>query len=97
MVITLGADLESALNNMAREQGVATEALAFEVLRERLLAPSFEIQPRDAWERQLLGAASDCGTALSHAAVSSEGVYEQCPTCSSLSIPRARERNSSRE
>ncbi|MCI0456961.1 MAG: hypothetical protein L0Z62_08280 [Gemmataceae bacterium] len=76
MVITLGPDLESALNDLARKQGVAPEVLALNALRERFLAPALRIQPRDEWERRLLGAATDCGVALSHEAVSSEGLYE---------------------
>ena len=34
------------------------------------------IQPGDEWERRLLTAATDCGVALSHEALSSEGLYE---------------------
>lgn len=32
--------------------------------------------PRDEWERRLRAIAIDCGTSLSDAAVSSEGIYE---------------------
>ncbi len=76
MVITLEADLESALNDLASKQGVAPEILVLNALRERFLAPTLRVQPRDEWERRLLGAATDCGVALSHEAVSSEGLYE---------------------
>jgi len=76
MVISLGSDLESALNDAARQQGVAPEILALNALREQFLAPALRLQPRDEWERHLLGAASDCGIALSNEAVSSEGLYE---------------------
>jgi hypothetical protein len=76
MVITLGPDIESALNDQARKQGIAPELLALNALRERFLAPSGALEPRDDWERRLLGAATDCGVALSHEAVSSEGLYE---------------------
>ena len=76
MVITLGPELETALTDLARKQGVAPEALALEALRERFLAPALAIQPRDEWERRLLAAATDCGVSLSHEAVSSEGLYE---------------------
>jgi hypothetical protein len=76
MVITLGPDLESALNDLARQQGVAPEVLALNALRERFLAPALRVQPRDEWERRLLEAATDCGVALSHEAVGSEGLYE---------------------
>jgi hypothetical protein len=76
MVITLGPDLEAALNNIARQRGVAPEVLAVDALRERFLPPAQRLQPRDEWERRLLEAATDCGVALPHEAVSSEGLYE---------------------
>jgi hypothetical protein len=76
MVLTLGPDLEAALNELARRQGIAPEVLALNALRERFLASVSPIQPRDEWERRLLGAASDCGVSLPHEAVSSEGLYE---------------------
>ncbi len=76
MVITLGADLESALNDLARQQGVAPEVLALNALRERFLAPALRVQPRDEWERRLLGAATDCGVSLSDAALSREEMYD---------------------
>jgi hypothetical protein len=76
MVITLEPDLAAALNDQAHQQGVAPEVLALNALRERFLAPAVPVQPRDEWERRLLGAATDCGVALSHAAVGSEGLYE---------------------
>jgi hypothetical protein len=75
MTITLGPDLEAALNEQARRQGVAPEALAISVLRERLLTES-ALQPRDEWERGLLAAARDCGVSLPNSALSSEGLYD---------------------
>ena len=76
MVITLGPDLESALNDLAHKQGVAAEDLALKALRERFLAPAPPIKPRDEWERRLLEAATDCGVSLSNEALSSEGLYD---------------------
>jgi hypothetical protein len=73
MVITLGPELESALNEHARKRGIDAEVLALDILREQFLSPV--MQPRDEWERRLLEAASDCGTSLSHEAVSCEGLY----------------------
>ncbi len=54
MVITLGPDLETALNDAARKQGIAPEALALTALRERFLPSADQLQPRDEWERRLL-------------------------------------------
>ncbi len=75
MVITVGPDLEAALNDLARKQGVAPEELALQALRERFLAPALNA-PRDEWERRLRSAATDCGVSLSNEAVSSEGLYD---------------------
>lgn len=74
MLITLEPDLETALNELARQHGVAPEDLALTALRERFLAPPKRIQPRDEWERGLFAAATDCGVSLSNEAVSSEGL-----------------------
>jgi hypothetical protein len=76
MKITLGPDLEAALNDQARREGVTPEVLALNALRERFLGPGQQIQQRDEWERRLRSAATDCGVSLSNEAVSSEGLYE---------------------
>ncbi len=75
MVITLGPELEAALNEQARRQGVAPEVLALKALRERFLAAA-KLQPRDEWERGLLEAARDCGVSLPNSAFSSEELYD---------------------
>ena len=76
MVITIEPDIETALKDLARKQGVAPEVLALNALRERFVAPSLKVQPRDEWGRGLLAAASDCGVSLSNEAVSSEALYD---------------------
>jgi hypothetical protein len=75
MVIHLGPDLEAALNDLARKQGIAPEVLALNALRERFLGQP-PIQPRDEWERGLLGLAKDCGVSLSNEALSREELYD---------------------
>lgn len=75
MVITLDAELETALNEVARHKGVAPEALALNVLRERILEMAVLV-PRDEWERGLLEAATDCGVSLSNEALSREELYD---------------------
>jgi hypothetical protein len=75
MVITLGPDLEAALSEQAHRQGVTPEALALVALRERFL-PAAVPQPRDEWERRLLGLAKDCGVSLPDWAVSREALYD---------------------
>jgi hypothetical protein len=76
MVITLGPELETALNEAARQQGLAPEALALNVLRERFLATPSPLEPRDEWERGLLEAARPWGISLPDATLSSEGLYD---------------------
>ncbi len=75
MVITLEPELEAALKEQARRQGVAPEVLALNVLRERFLAAAV-IQPQDEWERRLLGLAKDCGVSLPDWALRREALYE---------------------
>ena len=75
MTLTLEVDLQAALNEQARRQGVAPEVLAVNALRERFLVAA-ALQPRDEWERGLLEAARDCGVSLPDSALSSEGLYE---------------------
>jgi hypothetical protein len=76
MVITLGPELEAALNEAARRHGLAPETLALNALRERFLGRAASLQPRDEWERGLLEAARDCGVSLPDSALSSEGLYD---------------------
>jgi hypothetical protein len=76
MVITVGAELETALNEHARQRGVSPHDLALEVLRSQFLAPMPPDTSGDDWVRRLRRVATDCGVALSDAAVGSEGLYE---------------------
>jgi hypothetical protein len=76
LVITLPAELEHALNALAREKGVNPEDLVIDVLRDRLGTPSRTIAPRDDWERLILQAGANCGVSLPDEALSSEGLYE---------------------
>jgi hypothetical protein len=76
MVITVQPDLEAALKELARKQGIPPQVLALQALRERFLRPTLPPVPRDDWERRLRSAASNCGVSLSNEAVSSEGQYD---------------------
>ena len=76
MVIKLNPELEVALNESARQQGVAPDALAISVLRERFLRSGASFAPQDEWERMLLGLATDCGVSLPDSALSSGSLYE---------------------
>ncbi len=76
MIITLGPELEAALNEAASQRGVAPEVLALHALRERFLGKASLLQPQDEWERSLLEAARDCGVSLPDSALSSEGLYD---------------------
>jgi hypothetical protein len=72
MVIKLNPELEAALNESARQQGVAPDDLAISVLRERFLRAGPPFAPRDEWERALLELATNCGVSLPNSAFSSE-------------------------
>jgi hypothetical protein len=76
MVVNLTPQLEAALTEQARQRGVAPEILALEALRDRYLPNVPPITPRDDWERELFGAALDCGVSVPDSALSSEGLYE---------------------
>lgn len=76
MVLTLGPELEAALNEHAQRQGVNPEVLALEALRDHFLAPAPTEESRDEWERRLRQVATDCGVSLPDAALSSEGLYD---------------------
>lgn len=76
MTITLGPELEAALNAVAQRHGMAPDVLALTVLRERFLPAAAAIQPQDEWERRLLGLARHCGVSLSDEALSREALYE---------------------
>jgi len=76
MVINLTPELESALAEQARQRGVASEVLALDALRERFLPKVLPLEPRDEWERGLLGLAKDCGVSLPDSAFRREAMYE---------------------
>jgi len=76
MVITLTPELEAALKEKSRQQGVAPEDLAVKALQERFLSSPDRL-PRDEWERGLLAAARHCGVSLPDSALSSEGIYDE--------------------
>ena len=76
MVITLPPDLEVALNELARREGVAPDGPALAAVRDRVIALTDAIQTLDEWERLVLQAGTNCGVSLPHTALSSEGLYE---------------------
>jgi hypothetical protein len=76
MVVTLTPQLEAVLSEQARRRGVAPEVLALDALRAHFLPVSAPLEPRDEWERRLLGLAKDCGVSLSDEALSREELYE---------------------
>jgi hypothetical protein len=75
MVVTVGPELESALKEQARRQGVTPEALVLNILRERFLAAA-PLEARDEWERGLLASARHWGISLPDSALSGEGLYD---------------------
>jgi hypothetical protein len=76
MTINLTPQLEAALSEHAKRRGVAPEVLALDALRDRFLPNASFIEPQDEWERNLFGAALDCGVSVPASALSSDGLYE---------------------
>ena len=76
MVVTLTPQLEAVLSEQAQRRGMAPEALALDALRQHFLPTPSPLEPRDEWERRLLGMAKDCGVSLSNEALSREEMYE---------------------
>ncbi len=80
LVIALPPELEGALNEPASQMGVAPEASVIDALRDRLGSQARAIEPRDARERLILQAGSNCGVSLPDGALSSAEPYESWPT-----------------
>ena len=76
MVINLAPELEAALNEQARQRGVAPDDLVQDTLRNRFLKSRLPLEPQDDWERRLFGAAVDCGVSVPDSALGSDGLYE---------------------
>jgi hypothetical protein len=76
MVIHVTAELETAIVEQARRRGVTPEALALDALRDRFIPKAPSVEPRDEWERNLFGAAIDCGVSVPDWALSRAGLYE---------------------
>lgn len=76
MVINLSPELEAALNELARKQGISLEELALNSLRERFLKPAKPFEPQDDWERKLLELGTDCGVSLPDEALGRDEIYD---------------------
>lgn len=76
MVINLTPQLEAAIREQAQRLEVTPEVLVLHTLRRQFLPNALPFEPQDEWERQLFGAAIDCGVSLPNSAVSSEGLYD---------------------
>jgi hypothetical protein len=76
MVLTVGPDLEAALSEQSRRQGISADRLALDALRRQFLSPAVAGESHEGWTARLRGAASDCGVSLPHEAVGSDGLYE---------------------
>jgi hypothetical protein len=76
MMITPDPELETALKEVARRQGIAPEILALKALRERFLASVPPIETSQDLEQRLRAVAQDCGVSLPHSALASDAFYE---------------------
>ena len=75
MVLELGPELEAAISDAARRQGVTAEKLAADTLRKQFTPPP-PFEPRDEWERQLLSLGTNCGVSLTNEQLSREEMYD---------------------
>jgi len=75
VVITLSPDLQAAIEAQARREGIDAEQMALKALRDKFLRPLL-IEPRDEWERRLLGIGVDCGVSLTDEQVSRDAIYD---------------------
>ena len=74
MVIIVPSDLEDALAEAARQQGVTPEGFVLDTLRAKLVTSQ---QPsQDAWEALLLSAGSPAGISLNDEATGRDSLYD---------------------
>lgn len=76
MTLTLTPELEALLAEHAMRRGTTPEALAVQILHDRLVGPAPLPPPRDDWERLLRSVASDCGTSSPPGGYSREEIYD---------------------
>jgi hypothetical protein len=76
MVIQITPDLEAALVESARVQGISPDVLALRVLQERFLPHAERETSLEEWEALVLSLGTDCGVSLTDWALSSEGLYD---------------------
>jgi hypothetical protein len=76
MTIQVSQQLEVALLDEANRRGVTLEKVVLDALQDRFLSKPLPVEPLDEWERNLFGAAVDCGVSVPNLALSSDGLYE---------------------
>jgi hypothetical protein len=76
MTIDIDPELEAALIERARQQGVAVEALVLNALRERFIRPTAPRLSHDEFERLIRAMGRDCGVSLPDSALSSDELYD---------------------
>lgn len=77
LTLELDPDLEALLNDSAHKRGVTPEAIAVQVLREKLstLQPE-SLESRDDWERTLRSIATPRGFGLTNEQLGREEIYD---------------------
>jgi hypothetical protein len=76
MMIDLDPELEAALAERARREGIAPEALVLKALRERFLRPTAPRLSHEEFERRIRAMGRDCGVSLPNSALSSDELYD---------------------
>ena len=76
MTLTIDPVLERALNETAKHSGILPEDVVLNTLREKFAVPISSIQPKDDWERRLLGMATSCGVSPTEGAFNRDTLYD---------------------
>lgn len=76
MMIEINAELEVALQESAKKKGMSAEALARQILGEKLKKNRKPFEPQADWEKLLMSAASDCGVSPPNSAFTRDELYD---------------------
>jgi hypothetical protein len=76
MTVTLDPNLEAALIEEAKRQGIDPETLVVNMLQKKFAQLRQPSEARDDWERLVLAAGSDCGISVPTSALTSDSLYE---------------------
>ena len=76
MVLTIGPELEAALQEQSKRRGIAIDRLALDALRDQFIPKQPKIMSHDEWLARLDAISTDCGMSLSDEALSRDNLYD---------------------